>query len=261
MLVREKREGERDRETERQRQRQSERQRERERERKRSRERERERTRDGDRETEAWREREKEQERPWWPVEVVAALERRWPSKSRGSTSAGDEPLESEGKSSESWVASSQDSSRVPATSLSPARSLRGSSNLLRRAETNISSWHEAAALISDVDCWQLIDGRGVVRYTRLVRPIVSLRGSILSGRASCSGSQSFAMLCVLGGVSEVVEIPNDVGTAKVGGLVYGNPNDGGVISEPPFFSNVHKKRNRKRTVCLFAVWSFYSLP
>ena len=86
-----------------------------------------------------------------------------------------------------------------------PARSLRGSSNLLRRAGPQLS----AAAPISDVDCWRLIGGGGVVRYTRLVRPIVSLRGSNLWGRASCSGSRSCAMLCVWvsGVVREVVGI------------------------------------------------------
>ena len=146
-----------------------------------------------------------------------------------------------------------------------PVRSLRGSSKLLRRAEPQLSSWHGAVAAISDVDCWRLIGGRGVVRYTRLVRPIVSLRGLELSGRASCSGSRSCAMLCVSGGAREVAGVTNDVGIAGMGGWLSGNPKNGGMISEPPFFSNKRLSRDlflfSKRSVRLFAVWSFYSPP
>jgi len=65
-----------------------------------------------------------------------------------------------------------------------------GSSNLLRRAEPQTMS----SEPISDVDWWRLIGGGGVLRNTRFVRPVVSLRGSWNRlGRASSLWRSTFA--------------------------------------------------------------------
>ena len=80
-----------------------------------------------------------------------------------------------------------------------PVVSLRGSSNLLSRAEPQMSSWCGATA-ISDVDWWRVIGGGGVLRYVRFVRPgcvvekVVSLRGSNRVGRASSLWRSAFEL-------------------------------------------------------------------